>query len=132
MSTDTRGRFWLAAGAVNGFLAVALGAFAAHGLDGRLSARFLSAFEKGVDYQGMHAFALLVVGLLLLLRPDARLLEWAGWLFLAGILLFSGSLYVLSLSSVTLWGMVTPFGGTAFLVGWVLLGMGAWRMKPGI
>ena len=132
MSTEAgRGGFWLTAGAVNGFLAVALGAFAAHGLEDRLSQRFLSAFEKGVEYQAMHAFALLAVGLLLMLRPHARLLEWAGRLFLGGIVLFSGSLYILALSGVTFWGMVTPFGGTGFLVGWVLLGMAAWRLKPG-
>ena len=136
MSTETTttqgkaGRGWLVAGAVNGFLSVALGAFAAHGLDGRISERFLSAFDKGVDYQAMHAMALLIVGLLLQTRPEARLASWAGGLFLAGIVLFSGSLYVLALSGVTRWGMVTPFGGTAFLLGWVILGMAAWKLTP--
>jgi uncharacterized membrane protein YgdD (TMEM256/DUF423 family) len=132
MSTDGRdARLWLALGALNGFLAVALGAFAAHGLEGRLSERFLNTFQKAVDYQGMHAFALLAVGLLLWLRPGFRLLNWAGRLFLAGILLFSGSLYILALSGVTLWGMVTPFGGTAFLLGWLILALAAWRLEPG-
>jgi uncharacterized membrane protein YgdD (TMEM256/DUF423 family) len=128
---NTNARLWLALGAFNGALSVALGAFAAHALSGRLTERFLSAFEKGVEYQGMHAFALLVVGLLLLQQPQGRLVQWAGWLFLGGILLFSGSLYALALSGVSRWGVVTPFGGTAFLLGWVLLGVGAWKSKPG-
>ena len=79
MSTDgTAARRWLALGAVNGFFAVALGAFAAHGLQGRLTEYMLSIFDKGVDYQGFHALALLATGLLLLHQPQSRLLRWAG------------------------------------------------------
>lgn len=130
MSTeDAWARLWLTLGAVNGFFSVALGAFAAHGLKGRLSEQMLGVFDKGVDYQGFHAVALLAAGLLLLLQPDSRPLKWAAALFLGGILLFSGSLYLLALSGVGAWGAVTPFGGTAFLLGWVLLGIGAWRLE---
>lgn len=129
MSIESRyGRIWLAAAACNGFLTVALGAFAAHGLTGRLSERLLGAFEKGVEYQGMHALALLCVGLLLLHQPNGKFLRWAGTAFMSGIMLFSGSLYLLALSGVGAWGMITPFGGMAFLSGWVLLGLGAWQM----
>jgi len=122
-------RLWLTLGAVNGFFSVALGAFAAHGLKGRLSEQMLSVFDKGVDYQGLHAAALLATGLLLLWQPHSRPLKWAAILFLGGTLLFSGSLYLLALSGVRGWGMVTPLGGTAFLLGWVLLGIGAWRLE---
>jgi len=122
-------RLWLTLGAVNGFFTVALGAFAAHGLKGRLSEQMLEVFHKGVDYQGFHSVALLAVGLLLLWQPDSRALKWAAGLFLGGTLLFSGSLYLLALSGVRAWGVVTPFGGTAFLLGWVLLGIGVWRLE---
>ncbi len=130
MSTEgTNTRLWLTLGAVNGFFSVALGAFAAHGLKGRLTEQMLGVFDKGVDYQGFHAIALLVAGLLLLQQPDSRALKWAAALFLGGTLLFSGSLYLLALSGVRAWGAVTPFGGTAFLMGWVLLGIGVWRLE---
>ena len=129
MAADAGARFWLTLGAVNGFFSVALGAFAAHGLKGRLSEQMLGVFDKGVDYQGFHALALLAIGLLLLFRPGSRPLSWAAALFLAGILLFSGSLYLLALSGDRGWGVVTPFGGTAFLLGWVMLGIGAWRLE---
>ncbi len=130
MSTEgTNTRLWLTLGAVNGFFSVALGAFAAHGLKGRLTEQMLDVFEKGVDYQGFHAIALLATGLLLLQQPDSRALKWAAALFLGGTLLFSGSLYLLALSGVSAWGAVTPFGGTAFLMGWVLLGIGVWRLE---
>lgn len=126
MSTDTiAARCCLALGALNGFLAVALGAFAAHGLQGRLTEHMLSVFDKGVEYQGFHALALLATGLLLLHHPQSRLLRWAGSFFFGGIMLFSGSLCALALSDARSWGAVTPFGGAAFLLGWALLGLGA-------
>jgi uncharacterized membrane protein YgdD (TMEM256/DUF423 family) len=124
-------RRWLAMGAFNGFLAVALGAFAAHGLQGRLSTHMLGIFEKGVEYHGFHALALLITGLMSLHDPQSRPIRWAGVLFLTGILLFSGSLYVLALSGIRSWGAVTPFGGAAFLLGWTLLGLGAVRLGRG-
>jgi uncharacterized membrane protein YgdD (TMEM256/DUF423 family) len=132
MSTETPlANRWLALGALNGLLSVALGALAAHGLEGRLSSHMLKVFLKGVDYQGFHGLALLITGVLLLSYPAARLLHWSAILFLSGILLFSGSLYLLALTGMHFWGFVTPFGGMAFLVGWVMLGMGAWRLGPG-
>lgn len=132
MSTDDAlARRWLALGAVNGFLAVALGAFAAHGLQGRLTERMLGVFDKGVDYQGFHALALLITGLLLLYDPHSRPIRWAGALFIVGILLFSGSLYTLALTGARGWGAITPLGGTAFLLGWGLLGLGAARLRKG-
>lgn len=107
-------------GGIFAFLAVALGAFAAHGLEQRLEARYLEVFETGARYQMYHALALLGVGFTLARWPGA-LGTWAGWAFVAGILLFSGSLYILATTGVRAWGAVTPVGGVAFLVGWALL-----------
>src|SRR6059036_425870 len=110
-------RTFLLVGAVLGFLGVALGAFGAHALRSRLSPEMLAVFETGVRYQMYHAFALLVTALALA-RFDGWLLRTAGWLFTAGIVLFSGSLYALALTGVTVMGAITPLGGLAFLAGW--------------
>lgn len=114
-------KLFLILGAINGFLAVALGAFGAHGLEGRLSENALGTWEKAVNYQMFHTMALLVTGLLLAKMESGGMI-WAGWMFFAGIVLFSGSLYIYSTSGVTTFAMITPFGGVAFLIGWVLLG----------
>jgi len=114
-------------GAINGFLAVALGAFAAHGLKGRIPAASLEVFQTGVHYQGLHALALLVVGGLLLVRPLPGL-KAAGWAFFTGILLFSGSLYLLALTEVRTLGWITPIGGVSFLFGWGALAKAVWRV----
>ena len=115
--------------ALSGFTGVALGAFAAHGLRGRLSPEYLAVFQTGVLYQLIHAVALLGVGVLAL-HWRSRLLGAAGSLFALGILLFSGSLYLLTLTSVGKLGMVTPLGGGCFLAGWLCLGLAAWRARP--
>lgn len=112
---------FIAIAAVNGFMAVACGAFAAHGLRARLPADLLAVFQTGVQYQMYHALALLAVGILGLHMGSSGLLRASGWLFLAGIVIFSGSLYVLSLSGVRWLGAITPIGGVAFLAGWLLL-----------
>lgn len=107
-------------GACFALLAVALGAFGAHALAARLDERALEIFETGVRYQTMHALALLFLALLLAHRPGG-LGTGAGWSFVAGIVVFSGSLYALALTGVRGWGAVTPLGGVAFLAGWGLL-----------
>lgn len=104
--------------ALNGFLAVSLGAFAAHALESRLGPDLLGTFQTGVQYHMTHTLALLAVGILLLNKPEAGLLTVSGYLFLLGILLFSGSLYLLSLSGVRWLGAITPLGGVSFLAGW--------------
>jgi uncharacterized membrane protein YgdD (TMEM256/DUF423 family) len=114
-------RTFIFLGSIFAFLGVALGAFAAHALESRLEPRLLEVFETGTRYQTTHALALLLLGLVLGRWPGG-LGIWAGWAFVAGILLFSGSLYILALSGVRAWGAVTPLGGVSFLVGWVLLG----------
>ena len=117
----------LLTGAVAGFLAVALGAFGAHGLEGRLPAAHLAWWEKAVDYHALHALALLAAGLVGLHAPG-RAAAVAGWAFAVGVLVFSGSLYLLALTGMRWLGAVTPFGGTALLVGWVALGLAARRL----
>ncbi|MBC9252611.1 hypothetical protein A9179_20290 [Pseudomonas alcaligenes] len=121
-------RIFLLLAAFAGFTGVALGAFAAHGLKARLSAEYLAVFQTGAHYQMLHALALFGVALLARQLPG-RLLGAAGSLFALGILLFSGSLYVLALSGISRLGMITPFGGLAFLAGWLCLGLAAWRAR---
>ncbi|MBC2689200.1 DUF423 domain-containing protein [Pseudomonas kielensis] len=121
-------RGFLMLAAFFGFTGVALGAFAAHGLKGRLSSEYLAIFHTGVTYQLVHTLALLGIALLATQIPG-RLVTWAGVCFAVGILLFSGSLYLLTLTGISKLGIVTPFGGLAFLVGWLLLGITAWRLQ---
>jgi uncharacterized membrane protein YgdD (TMEM256/DUF423 family) len=117
---------FLLVGAVFGGLGVALGAFGAHGLRSRLSPEMLAVFETGVRYQMYHALAILLVSALISRLDAGRLLPAAGWAFSGGILLFSGSLYLLALTGVTVLGAITPLGGLAFLVGWGLLISAGW------
>jgi uncharacterized membrane protein YgdD (TMEM256/DUF423 family) len=119
-------RTFLLIGAVAAFFAVGLGAFGAHGLRGRLSPEMLSVFETGVRYHMYHALALVLTALVMITgRMSGRLVSAAGWCFAAGIALFSGSLYALALTGVTLLGAVTPLGGLAFLAGWACLALAA-------
>jgi uncharacterized membrane protein YgdD (TMEM256/DUF423 family) len=114
-------RTFLLLGAILGFLGVALGAFGAHGLRSRLAPDMLAVFETGVRYQMYHVFALLIVAAAIGQAGSARLLVVAGWCFIAGILIFSGSLYALALTSTGVLGAITPIGGLAFLAGWACL-----------
>ncbi|MCY4127223.1 MAG: DUF423 domain-containing protein [Pseudomonas sp.] len=120
-------RSFLMLAAFFGFTGVALGAFAAHGLKNRLSADYLAIFHTEVTYQLVHALALFGVALLAVHLPG-RLVGWAGYLFVLGIVLFSGSLYLLTLTGISKLGMITPIGGLCFLAGWVCLGLAAWRL----
>jgi uncharacterized membrane protein YgdD (TMEM256/DUF423 family) len=113
-------RLFLLIGSVSGALAVMLGAFGAHGLKEKLSEKMLANYMTGVEYHFYHTFALLAVGILALHLPS-RQLTAGGWAFLTGIMLFSGSLYAMALTGVTKLGMITPLGGLAFIVGWVLV-----------
>ena len=113
-------RTFLLVGAVAGMVGIGLGAFGAHGLRNRLTPEMLAIFETGVRYQMYHALAILVVAALMV-RIDGRWLTIAGWSFTAGIVVFSGSLYILALSGVTILGAITPIGGLAFIIGWICL-----------
>jgi uncharacterized membrane protein YgdD (TMEM256/DUF423 family) len=116
-------KFFIIAGAINGFLAVALGAFGAHLLEGRVADKYLSTWGTAVQYQMFHALALVAIGILMSSKILGHVsqLNVAGYLILAGIVIFSGSLYVLSLTGISILGAVTPIGGVAFLAGWIML-----------
>lgn len=116
-------KLFLIFGIINGFLAVSLGAFGAHGLEGKISEQSLLIWEKAVHYQMFHTAALLVTSLLVSKVTEAPI-WWAGWLFFIGIILFSGSLYLYSTTQIKFLAMITPFGGVTFLLGWILLGYG--------
>lgn len=122
---DPRAARFAALGAVSAFLAVMAGAFGAHALRSRLIEAFLQAFETGARYQFLHALALFAVAWALD-RTRHPAIARAGWLFVAGTILFSGSLYALALTGVTRFGMVTPLGGLCFLGGWLCM---AWGMS---
>ncbi|WP_438314838.1 DUF423 domain-containing protein [Sporosarcina sp. FA9] len=115
--------FFIIAGAVNAAIAVVFGAFGAHALKDRLSEHYLAIWETAVQYQMFHAIGLILIGILMnssILGPSTQL-SWAGYLILAGIIIFSGSLYVLSLSGIGILGAITPIGGVAFITGWIML-----------
>ena len=123
-------KLWLMTAAIFGFLSVALGAFGAHSLKNVLDEYGKSIYEKAVLYQMFHAMALFAVGLL---QHHFKELPFgpAGWGFLAGIVLFSGSLYLLAVTDIRWLGAITPFGGIAFLFGWLWLIYGIWRLRLG-
>jgi uncharacterized membrane protein YgdD (TMEM256/DUF423 family) len=122
-------RTFLLLGSINGLVAVALGAFGAHVLKARLSTDMLSVFQTGVQYQMYHALALILVAILSNQFSNSGAVHWSGWLFFVGILLFSGSLYALSLSGVKVLGAITPLGGVAFLAGWIMLALAAFKQS---
>ena len=121
---DTDDKLFFALGALSGFIGVALGAFGAHALKGRLDVGLLATFEIGVRYQLYHALALLAVGWACTRWPGTLTVA-SGWLFVAGTIIFSGSLYALALSGARWLGAVTPLGGLALLAGWLCLAWGA-------
>ena len=114
-------------GAINAGLSVALGAFGAHGLEGKVSEYSMDIWEKAVTYQMFHSVGLFIVALTANRGTSNRLLTSSGWAMFLGIVLFSGSLYVLSLTEIFKLGLITPFGGVSFIVGWVLLALAVYR-----
>ncbi len=118
-------RHWLMLAAISGGSGVALGAFAAHGLRATMPPAYLGVFQTGVHYQIVHSLALLALAGYS--EHLGKLGMWAGWAFVSGILLFSGSLYLLTVLAVPKLGMITPLGGLAFLFGWACLFTAAWR-----
>lgn len=121
-------RIWLFIAAMNGALAVILGAFAVHGLAPRLDPNALSAFTTAARYQMYHAFALGLTAFTMRGRAKTAAF-WAALVFMLGILLFSGSLYLLALTGIHYFAFFTPFGGLAFIMGWALLGVGALKLE---
>lgn len=125
MSTTTR--FLLGLGCLSAMFSVLLGAFGAHALRGRMAPDLLAAYQTGTQYQFYHSLGLLIVALLLARFPERNGFVWAGWLMLVGIVLFSGSLYALSLTGIRALGVVTPIGGLAFIIAWAVLAVTAFR-----
>lgn len=120
-------RIFVMLGSLSAFVGVALGAFGAHGLKTRVTPEMLAVWQTGVQYHLVHALGLVLIGILCQLMPEASLVRNAGWTILAGSVLFSGSLYIMVLSDIRALGMITPLGGVAFLVGWLLLIIAAWQ-----
>lgn len=128
---DRTGWTLVAMAAVAGALAVALGAFGAHGLEGTVSPERLVTWRTGAAYHLTHAVAASLAGVVVAFRPSYAA-RWAARLFLVGILLFSGSLYALVLLDLPVLGAVAPLGGVAFIAGWVALGVAAWQQRARI
>ena len=114
-------KIFIIIGAALAGLSVAFGAFGAHILERMLEPRYLEIWEKGVTYQMLHAIGILIVGVLLGKLPGNSLLSWSGWLMLIGVIIFSGSLYVLSFTKIGVLGAITPIGGVSFIVAWILM-----------
>jgi uncharacterized membrane protein YgdD (TMEM256/DUF423 family) len=119
------GNLWVAAGCTSGFLAVAIGAFGAHGLKDSLSEAGLAIYHTGSQYQMAHALAL--VGLGIWCNQQGQKMSVTGWSWIAGSILFSGSLYALALSDIRWLGAITPLGGLLFMLGWILFAFRAWK-----
>ena len=124
-------RTFLAWGSLLAMLSVAIGAFGAHLLKPIIDADSLKVYETGVQYQMMHALGLILIALLIGQWGESPKLRWAGILLIFGIVLFSGSLYVLSISGISILGAITPLGGLCFLAGWLCLSLEAFSRKTG-
>src|SRR5262245_55442032 len=120
-------KLFLVLGSLFGAAGVALGAFGAHALKARIASEMLAVWQTAVQYHLWHALALVAISILAMHLPASVPLRWAGWLMAVGIVLFSGSLYVLALSGTRWLGAITPFGGAAFVAGWILLAWAAAR-----
>jgi len=120
-------RYLLIGGSLFAALAVILGAFGAHGLKKVLTEEMMIVYNTAVDYHFIHALGILLVGLLHQHYPESRFMLWAGVSLLVGILLFSGSLYVMSITEIKKLGMITPLGGLAFIIGWLLFAIGVYK-----
>lgn len=120
-------RKWMMMGAVLMMLSVAIGAFGAHMLKESIGADAIAVYETGVQYHMIHAIGLLIIGLTAGQLGPSTKLKWAARLLFIGIIVFSGSLYVLSISGIKILGAITPIGGVAFIVGWLLLAMDVWQ-----
>jgi uncharacterized membrane protein YgdD (TMEM256/DUF423 family) len=118
---------FLLIGSIAALFAVAIGAFGAHALKKQLTADMLAVFHTGVQYHYYHALGLLAVGLIATQLPESSALKWSGWLMFIGIIIFSGSLYLLSITGIRWLGAITPIGGVAFIAAWMLLAFAIYK-----
>ena len=121
------GKLFLILGSINAAAAVTMGAFGAHSLKAEISEGMLSVFQTGVQYHFYHSLGLLIIGLMTLYFQSGKYLYAAGWIMFFGIILFSGSLYILSTTNMRWLGMITPFGGMAYLISWILIAVAVWK-----
>lgn len=128
---NTNARAILITGAVLAFLGVALGAFGAHALKARLAADMLAVYQTGVQYHLAHALGIFLVGILVQIMPASKWLPAAAWTMTAGVIVFSGSLYALSVSDMRVLGAITPLGGFALLAAWFLVAIGVAKARTG-
>ena len=117
-------KFYLVLGSINALLVVLIGAFGAHGLKAKLTVENMAIYQTAVQYHFYHAVGLILVGLIATQFSSPPYLRWSAWLMMMGIILFSGSLYALSITNIRWLGMITPFGGMAFILAWLLLTIG--------
>lgn len=117
-------KFYLVLGSINALLVVLIGAFGAHGLKAKLTIENMAIFQTGVQYHFYHAVGLILVGLIAMQLTSPPYFRWSAWLMVMGIVLFSGSLYALSITNIRWLGMITPLGGTAFILAWIMLAVG--------
>ncbi|MBU5355747.1 DUF423 domain-containing protein [Paenibacillus silvae] len=120
-------RKWMMVGAILTMLSVGIGAFGAHMLKDKIGASAIATYETGVQYHMIHALGLLIIGLTAGQLGESLKLKWAARLLFAGIIIFSGSLYVLSISGIKILGAITPIGGVAFIIGWLLFAIDVWQ-----
>ncbi|WP_096202993.1 DUF423 domain-containing protein [Bacillus sp. FJAT-45350] len=120
-------KIFLAIGSISAALAVALGAFGAHGLEGKLTERYMEIYQTGVQYHMIHSLGLILVGIISAKILNSKLINVAGWCLFGGIIIFSGSLYILSMTGFTMLGMITPIGGVLFVAGWFLVAIAAMK-----
>ena len=120
-------KLFVSLGSICALLAVALGAFGAHALKEQLSPDMLANYKTGLQYHFYHALGLLAIGIIATHMPESNLLRWSGWLMFAGIIIFSGTLYILSITGIKWLGAITPIGGTAFIIAWLLLAIAVLR-----
>ena len=117
-------KFYLVLGSINALLVVLIGAFGAHGLKAKLTVENMAIYHTAVQYHFYHAIGLILVGLIAWHIPASPYLRWSAWLMIMGIILFSGSLYALSITNIRWLGAITPIGGTAFIFAWLVLTLG--------
>ena len=113
-------KLFICIGSLTALLAVIIGAFGAHGLENMMTEDLMDTYKTSVEYHFYHALGLILIGILLIQLPDLSLLRIAGWMMFAGIIIFSGSLYILSITGIKWLGAITPIGGTAFIISWLL------------
>ncbi|WP_323703346.1 DUF423 domain-containing protein [Mammaliicoccus sp. Dog046] len=119
-------KLFIIIGAINAMIAVAAGAFGAHGLENKLTAKYLDIWEKATTYQMYHALGLILIGIIS--GTTTASLNVAGWLMTFGIVFFSGSLYILAVTQIKILGAITPIGGVLFIVSWILLVIAVWKL----